>query len=119
MTVFVFIINLGIIITNVKNNDISIKSPITNNIYHVEGSNVNDWISKEINRKSVIIDNIGNPPIINENNNNLSWALLSNIKNDSMLFEVPTSYANNVWKFIISLAIIKKMNDLIIVVKNM
>lgn len=97
----------------------SIKSPIINNIYPVEGSNVNDWISKEINLKPVISDNIGIPPIINENNNNLSWALLSNKKNDRILFEVPTSYANNVWKFIISLAIIKKINDLIIVVKNM
>ena len=71
-TVFVFIKNLGIINTNAKNNDMSIKSPITNNIYPVEGSNVNDWISKEINRKSVTSDKIGMPPIINENNNNLT-----------------------------------------------
>jgi len=53
----------------------SIKSPIINNIYPVEGSNVNDWISKEINLKPVISDNIGIPPMINENNNNLSSSI--------------------------------------------
>lgn len=61
--------------TSTKNNDMSIKSPIINNIYPVEGSNVNDWISKEINLKPVISDNIGIPPMINENNNNLSSSI--------------------------------------------
>ena len=53
----------------------SISSPIIKSIYPVEGSNVNDWISKEIYQNPVISDNTGTPPIINENNSN--WAELS------------------------------------------